>query len=165
MTIYLAADHGGYRLKEEIKKHLQEACHNVVDCGNDQLESGDDYPDFILKAAQLVARNPESRGIVVGGSGQGEVMAANRLKNVRCMLFYGLMKPTEAIDVSGTRSEDPFEILRTSRIHNDSNMLSLGARFLKTDDALKAVQVWIDTPFTQEERHVRRIAKFNQLGA
>ena len=161
MTIYLAADHGGFKLKEVIKKYLQDECHNVVDCGNDHFEPGDDYPDFITKAAELVSRNPGTRGIVVGGSGQGEIMAANRIKGVRCMLFYSTAVAKEAIDIKGTQSTDPFEVLRTSRVHNDSNMLSLGARFLSQDEALKGVDVWLSTPFMNEERHLRRIAKFN----
>ena len=161
MTIYLAADHGGFKLKEEVKKYLQAQCQNVVDCGNETYQSDDDYPDFVLKAAQLVARNPESRSIIFGGSGQGEVMVANRVKGVRCMLFYGPVVAHEALDINGKKSSDPFELLRTSRIHNDSNMLSLGARFLSTEDALMAVKIWLETPFPAEERHLRRIKKFN----
>jgi ribose 5-phosphate isomerase B len=160
MTIYLAADHGGFALKESIKKHLLGSGMTVIDCGNDHYDAGDDYPDFIKKAAQLVHDNAGSRGIVCGGSGQGEAMVANRFSGVRCMLFYGPVMPKEPLDLGGTVSTDPFENLRTSREHNDSNMLSLGARLMTEAEALKAVDIWLQTPFTGEERHARRIAKF-----
>jgi len=161
MKIYLASDHGGFNLKEVIKKTLLGEEHEVVDCGNDHYDANDDYPDFVKKAAQAVHDNPDSRGIILGGSGQGEVMVANRLSGVRCMLFYSLAVAKEPIDIKGTQSIDPFEILRTSRVHNDSNMLSLGARFLNEDEVLKAVKIWLETPFLNEERHARRIKKFN----
>ncbi len=160
MTIYLAADHGGFKLKEVIKKYLQDECHNVVDCGADSYNADDDYPDFISKAAELVARNPESRGIVFGGSGQGEAMVANRTKGVRCMVFYGPAVAKEAIDIKGTQSSDPFEMLKLPRMHQNSNMLSLGGRFLTEAEAVKAVDIWLAAPFANEERHLRRINKF-----
>lgn len=161
MTIYLAADHGGFKLKEAIKKHLQGECRNVVDCGAEIFAADDDYPDYIRKAAELTARNPESRGIVVGGSGQGEAMVANRTKGARCMLFYAPAVAKEAIDINGTQSTDAFEILKLSRMHNDSNMLSLGGRFLTQDETIKAVDIWLAAPFAGEERHLRRIKKFD----
>lgn len=144
MTIYLAADHAGYQLKEVLKKKLQQDCHNVVDCGANALDENDDYPDFVIKAAELVARNPESRGVVIGGSGQGEAMVANRTKGVRAAVWYG-----------GNR-----DIVKLSREHNDANMLSLGARFVTEQEALAAVDDWLATPFSKAERHVRRIQKY-----
>ncbi len=160
MKIYLAADHGGFGLKEHIKQHLQQAGSVVVDCGNDHYDEIDDYPDFVKKAAQLVHDNPESRGIIFGGSGQGEAMVANRFTGVRCMLFYGPVLPKEALDLGGSLSNDPFENIRTSREHNDSNMLSLGARLMTHEEAVRAVDIWLATPFSGAERHKRRIAKF-----
>lgn len=145
MTIYLASDHAGYALKEALKKKLQQDCHNVVDCGNDHLDEADDYPDFVSKAAELVARNPESRGIIFGGSGQGEAMVANRMKGVRATVWYG----------------GPIEIVKLSREHNDANVLSFGARFVNEADVFAATDLWLATPFPREERHLRRINKFN----
>ncbi len=160
MTIYLASDHGGFQLKEAIKKYLIGKEYNVIDCGNNHYDKDDDYPDFVKKAAQAVHENPESRGIVLGGSGQGEAMVANRFSGVRCMLFYGPVMPKEALSIDGTISANPFENLRTSREHNDSNMLSLGARLMTEEEALKAVDIWLTTPFSQNPRHIRRIQKF-----
>ncbi len=161
--IYIASDHAGFELKEKIKANLTSEGHRVVDLGNDHYDRDDDYPDFISKVAQAVSRDLESRGIVLGGSGQGEAIVANRYDNVRCVVFYGLVIATDSTDVSGRTSADPFEIIRLSREHNNANVLSLGARFLKEDDALKAVKLWLDTPFTHEERHTRRINKIDKV--
>ena len=160
MTIYLASDHGGFKLKELIKKHLIDAGREVVDCGNTQYDADDDYPDFVKKAAEEVQKNPENRGIILGGSGQGEAMVANRYTGIRCMVFYGPVMPKEAMDMGGEKVEDPFENLRTSRRHNDSNMLSLGARLMTNEEAFKAVDIWLNEPFSNAERHLRRIKKF-----
>ena len=160
MNIYLASDHGGFALKEVVKKHLIALGHEVLDCGNHVYDAADDYPDFVKRAAELVHENPNSRGIIFGGSGQGEAMVANRFTGVRCMLFYGPVLPKASMDLGGSLSTDPFENIRTSREHNDSNMLSLGARLMTEEEALHAVDIWLTTPFTGEERHARRIKKF-----
>lgn len=145
MIIYLAADHAGFELKEKIKTRLQKNGYKVKDFGAFQLDPADDYPDFMDPAAQAVVNDPEnSRGIFFGSSGQGEAMVANRHKGVRAAVLY---KYDE-------------EIIKLSREHNNANVLCFGARFLKEKEALKAVEIWLNTPFSNEERHKRRIDKF-----
>ena len=176
MTIYLAADHAGYNLKEKIKSFLEKEGYEVKDFGAFSYNPDDDYPDFIHKAAEAVSEcspstastssqqaglgQKQCRGIIFGGSGQAEAMAANRYKGVRATVFYCPSAPKQAADITGRESSDPLEIIRLSREHNDSNILSLGARFIHEDDALKAVKLWLETPFSNEERHKRRIDKF-----
>ncbi len=146
MTIYLAADHAGFALKNNVAEFLRRSLseYEVKDLGAHRLIDDDDYPDFIRLAAEAVAANPGSRAIVFGGSGQGEAMVANRYKGVRAVVYYG----------------GPLEIVKLSREHNDANVLSIGARFVKEDEALAAIKLWLETPFSREERHVRRIKKF-----
>lgn len=148
MTIYLGADHAGFALKQKIKEFLEKAGYVIADMGAYENNDGDDYPDFITAAAQAVAndliKGIDSRGIVFGGSGQGEAMAANRIDGVRAAVFYGGQK----------------DIITLSREHNDANVLSLGARFVSEQEAFDAVKLWLDTPFSSEERHRRRIMKF-----
>lgn len=142
MKIALAADHAGYELKEVLKAHLLSGGHEVDDVGAHALDQTDDYPDFIVPAAHMVAEGSCERAIILGGSGQGEAMAANRVPGVRAAVYYG----------------EPSDIVRLSREHNDSNILSLGARFLATEEAVRAVDTWLSTPFSGDERHARRIA-------
>lgn len=164
MKIYLATDHTGLELKKKLKDFLVKEGYEVEDCGAYEYDAYDDYPDFISKAAEGVSKNPEnSRGIIFGGSGQGEAMVANKFKNVRCAVFYSLALPVHAIDIKGNKSQDPFEMLKLTRDHNNSNMLSLGFRFLKEEDVFKAVKVWLEAPFTNQERHVRRIEKIKAI--
>lgn len=145
MIIYLASDHAGFALKENIKKFLADSGYEVKDFGAFKLDPEDDYPDFIKLAAEAVARDPEhSRGVVLGGSGQGEAMVANRYKGVRAAVYYG-----------GAQ-----DIVKLSREHNNANVLSLGARFVTEEEALAAVKLWLETPFSKEPRHARRLAKF-----
>lgn len=163
MKIYLATDHAGFELKGKIAKFLEENGYEVEDCGPFEYDKNDDYPDFISRAAEKVSRDPQSRGIVLGGSGQGEAIVANKYKNVRCALFYAPRVVPGATDVAGSKSEDPFEMLKLTREHNDSNMLSLGARFLTEKEVYKAIMLWIEAPFTNEERHARRIEKIKKI--
>jgi ribose 5-phosphate isomerase B len=163
MKIYLGTDHAGFELKEKVKAYLLEARYEVVDCGAATNDKNDDYPVFIGKAADGVSKDPTSWGIVFGGSGQGEAIVANKYKHVRCALFYAPHAAPNAIDVTGKTSSDPFEMLRLTREHNDSNMLSLSARFLKEDEAIKAVQIFLETPFSGEERHKRRIDMISEI--
>ena len=164
MKVYLATDHAGFELKEKVKESLQKEGFDVEDCGAFSFDKNDDYPDFISKAAEKVSEDPEnSRGIIFGSSGQGEAMVANKFKNVRCALFYTPVVPAHNVDISGRTSEDQFEMIKLTREHNDANMLSLGAKILKEEDALKAAILWLNAPFTNEERHVRRIEKIKKL--
>lgn len=161
MVIYLAADHAGFQLKQKIKSFLIEEKYEVKDFGALEYDKDDDYPDYIKKAAEKISENPEDRAIIFGGSGQAEAMTANRFKNVRAAVFYGPVRAQEVVEITGRKSDDLFEIIRLSREHNDSNVLSLGVRFLKPDEAIKAVDLWLTIPFPGEERHVRRIKKID----
>lgn len=164
MKVYLATDHAGFELKEKMKVFLKKEGYDVVDCGATTFDKNDDYPDFIALAADYVSKDPEnSKGIIFGSSGQGEAIVANKLKNVRCAVFYAPVIPFSNVDVSGRKSEDPFEMIRLTREHNNANMLSLGAKILKEEDALKAAKLWLEAPFTNEERHKRRIEKIKDI--
>lgn len=145
--IYLATDHAGFELKEKIKVFLQEEGYNVKDFGAYSLDTEDDYPDFISKAAEAVSKNPDDRAIILGGSGQGEAIVANKFPNVRAAVYFGSAKEIPAI----------------IRLHNDSNILSLGARFIKEEDAINAVRLFLNTDFSNEERHIRRIEKIKKI--
>ena len=144
MKIYLGTDHAGFELKEAIKSFLEEKGHDVEDKGAHWYDGEDDYPDFIRPTAEAVAADNDSRGIIFGGSGQGEAMCANRVKGVRAAVFYG----------------GPQEIVKLSRQHNNANILSLGARFISEDEALEVVELWLGTTF-EREQHRRRIEKLD----
>src|SRR3989344_1394249 len=163
MKVYLATDHAGFEIKNKVAQFLKEQGHEIEDCGPFEYDKNDDYPDWISKAAEKVSADPESFGIVLGGSGQGEAIVANKFKNVRCALFYGPVIPPIATDITGNTSEDPFEMLRLTREHNNANMLSLGVRFLTEQDALNAVKLFLESKYSSEERHQRRIEKIQKL--
>jgi len=144
-TIFFGTDHAGYKLKEALKGFLSKKGYSIKDFGTFSEEIVD-YPDFISPVAKAVAKNPAgSRGIILGGSGQGEAITANRTKGVRAAVFYG----------------GPEKIIILSREHNDANILSLGARFVSEKQAEKAVSLWLETQFPGEERHKRRIKKID----
>lgn len=159
MNVYLGTDHTGIHIKDEVKTYLEENGYHVEDCGAYEYDRNDDYPDFIGKAAQKVSGDSDSVGFVFGGSGQGEQMTANKYKGVRCALFYAPARAVSAIDISGSTSDDPFEIIKLTRQHNHSNMLSFGVRFLNKETVIKAVETFLNTPYSDDERHVRRIKK------
>ena len=146
--IFLGSDHAGFELKEHIKKYLLKLGMKVEDLGAHKFDSQDDYPDFIVPVAKKVAQNPNSIGIIFGASGQGEAIAANKIKGIRAALYYG----------------SNMEIVKLSRTHNDANILSLGAKFLTKQEAVEAVNTWLKTDFSNEARHVRRIKKINKIG-
>lgn len=157
MNVYIAADHSGVVLKEALKQLLPDV--SFVDLGGSDAESSDDYPDVIAPCVErVVAEN--AMGIVIGGSGQGEAMVANRIRSARAAVFYGPHTPIGAVDESGTEDTDPYAIVRLARMHNNANILSLAARFVTPEEAAKAVSLFLRTPFSGEERHIRRIAKF-----
>ncbi|MAZ67408.1 ribose-5-phosphate isomerase [bacterium] len=146
MKIYFAADHAGVRLKERLVAFVRdELLFEVEDLGAHEIDPRDDYPDLIRRAAQVVSENPTNRAIVLGGSGQGEAIVANRYRNVRAVVWYG----------------GDIDIVRLSREHNDANILSLGARLMNEETAQEAVRAWLSTRFSGDERHVRRIQKID----
>ncbi len=146
--ILIATDHAGFELKEIIKTFLIDLDYEVDDKGAFEYQSGDDYPDFIIPVASEISQNPKDlRAIILGGSGQGEAIVANRFKNVRAVVY----------------NSPNLEIIKLARQHNDANILSLGARFLTEGDAKEAINLWVNTPFLEEERHQRRIEKIENL--
>ncbi|HEY4524552.1 MAG TPA: RpiB/LacA/LacB family sugar-phosphate isomerase [Candidatus Paceibacterota bacterium] len=149
MKIFLAADHAGFELKEKIKVFLRGLGHEVADEGAFEFNPADDYPDFIEIVAKMVASDPDSRGIIFGGSGQGEAACANRFKHVRAAVYYGQPQAGE------------LNIIKLSREHNNANVLSVAARFVGEAAAKEAIKLWLDTPFSGEDRHIRRIAKLD----
>lgn len=159
MKIYLSSDHTGYEIKEKLKTYLTPLGHTIEDKGPFAYDAHDDYPDFVGPMAEAVANDPESRGIILGGSGQGEAMCANRVPGARAALFYCEAVPQEAVDINGSKSSDSFEIVKLARIHNNANILSLGVRFLTLDQMKFAIELFLATPFEGEERHLRRIKK------
>lgn len=163
MKIYLATDHSGLTLKEYLKKRLVDEGFEVEDCGAYEKNPDDDYPDFIKLAASAVSNNPTDRAIIIGGSGQGEAITANKLKSVRAVVFYGPQTPIGEIDVTGATSRDGFEIVKLTRVHNDANILSLATRFVSPEDAFHAVKLFLETEFKNEERHKRRIEKIKEI--
>ena len=143
MNIAIASDHAGFRYKALITAHLSESGHQVVDFGTSSTEPVD-YPDFVRLAAAAVASGQCERGIVLGGSGNGEAMAANRHRGVRCAVCWNE------------------ESARLARLHNDANMISLGERMLSESSAIRIVDIWMTTAF-EGGRHVRRIQKLDAL--
>jgi len=143
MRIAIASDHAGFGYKALITAHLAARGHEVVDFGTSST-SPVDYPDFVKLAAAAVARGDCARGVVLGGSGNGEAMAANRYRGVRCALCWNE------------------ESARLARAHNDANVLSIGERMLDAATALRIVDLWLDTPF-EGGRHIARIRKLDEL--
>ncbi|MBC8197346.1 MAG: RpiB/LacA/LacB family sugar-phosphate isomerase [Candidatus Marinimicrobia bacterium] len=146
MEIVLATDHAGFELKELIKKYLVDLDYKVKDFGAFEYEGSDDYPDFIAPASKYISENSDIMGIIFGGSGQGEAISANRFKNIRAAVYYG----------------GPIELIKLSRIHNNANILSLGARFLSLGEAKKVINLWLNTDF-EGGRHLNRINKIDEL--
>ncbi|OGD68485.1 ribose-5-phosphate isomerase [Candidatus Campbellbacteria bacterium RIFCSPLOWO2_01_FULL_34_15] len=148
MKIYIASDHAGYELKQKLIEYLLDEDFDVSDEGTFEFDVQDDYPDFISKVAEKVSKDSKnSKGIILGGSGQGEAIVANRFKNVRAAVYYG----------------GDLDIIKLSREHNDANILSLGARFISFDTAKNTVNLWLNTAFSEDERHLRRIKKIDSL--
>ena len=144
MKIHLATDHAGLDLKNSIREYLINQGYDVKDHGAYEYDALDDYPDFIIPCAKAVSKDLNGRGIIFGGSGQGEAMAANRIKGVRAAVFYN----------------GPDEIIRLSRQHNNANILSIGARFMMESEIQSAIEIWLKEPF-EGGRHVKRIEKLD----
>ncbi len=152
--VVFASDHAGFHLKEFLKPLVAELGFEVMDVGAHVYDEHDDYPDFCAEAAARVAADPDTvRAIIIGGSGQGEAMVANRFPGVRAVVYNG--------ESDGGKTNDLDEIT-LSRVHNNANTLSLGARFLSNEQARDAVVRWLSTEFPGEERHLRRILKIDE---
>lgn len=164
MHIYFAGDHAGFEMKGKLMEFVRSLGHEVEDLGPFSLDAEDDYPDFVIPLAQKVVDqskrlnlesekrfnlDSETRGIVVAGSGQGEIIAMNRVRGARAALFC----PCN------------FDLIKASRDHNNSNIFAIGARFCTLEQAKEAVRLWLETPFSGDERHVRRLAKIEKLAA
>ena len=145
MKIYLGTDHAGFELKGKLKVYLKELGYLVADKGAFELNTSDDYPDFVRPVAEAVASDAGTYGLVLGKSGQGEAMCANRVVGVRCAVYYG----------------GPLELLKLERQHNNANILSLGAEFLTDEGAKLAVKTFFETEFSGAERHIRRLGKLD----
>ncbi len=159
MKIFIGADHAGFELKEKLKVHIEELGFELEDKGAHALDKDDDYPDFIIPTAQAVANANSLNvvGIIIGGSGQGEAMAANRIRGIRATVFYGPRLPVRAVDVTGRQSTDPYEVVNLSRAHNAANMLAIGVRFVTDEEAKTAVEQWLKSNAEVKERYMRRI--------
>jgi ribose 5-phosphate isomerase B len=150
-TIYLATDHAGFELKETIKAYLESnQKYEVYDCGALTLEPGDDYPEYIARAAEKVqydAEHDPSLAIIFGGSGVGEAIVANRFAHVRAVVHAG----------------GPLDVIKVSREHNDTNVLSIGARFVTANEAKQAVDLFLATEFSHAERHADRVIQIEEV--
>jgi ribose 5-phosphate isomerase B len=142
--VYFASDHAGFALKNALVEHVGILGYEVEDLGPLTLDLEDDYPDFVTPCAERVASENGSFGIVLGKSGQGEAMVANRIKGIRAAVYYG----------------GNTELPTLAREHNDANILSLGAGFITEEEAFAAVKAFLGAQFSNDERHARRIAKF-----
>lgn len=158
-TIILASDHAGFKLKEAVKLFLQEKGYKIEDVGAFEYKEDDDYPEFMAKAAVKVSQDLEgnAKAILFGGSGQGEAMAANRFPGVRAVVWYGDAVPKSELEI------DAIDMIKLSRTDNDANVLSIGARFVSEEAAKEAIIKWLGTPFSEEERHKRRIAQIDSI--
>ena len=148
-TIILASDHAGFKLKEAVKKFLRDKGYGIDDVGAHAYVEDDDYPFFISQAARAVAHDAtgHARAVIFGMSGQGEAIVANRFPGVRAAIWYG-----------GTH-----QILTLSRQHNNANVLSIGAGFVTEEEANVAIIQWLETPYSNEERHNRRIEEIDSM--
>ena len=150
MKIFIGSDHAGYNLKQKIKGWLKVWGYQYQDLGAYKLEPKDDYPDFISPVAEKVSQKPQKfRGIILGASGQGEAILANKYSGVRAAVYYG----------------GPEEIIKLSRQHNNANVLSLGAAFLDDKTAKQAIRLWLETEFSRDRRHRRRLDKIKKIEA
>ncbi len=143
VRVYIGADHAGYELKNHLVSWLKEQNHEVIDCGPFVYDAEDDYPAFVLRAAQGVAGDPGSLGVVLGGSGNGEQIAANKVRGIRAALAWN------------------DDTARLAREHNDANVISLGGRMHPVEDAVRFVEIFLSTPFSGAERHARRIGQLS----
>ena len=150
-TIYLATDHAGFAFKEKVREYLQKNdAYKVVDCGAFAFKEGDDYPEYIMLAAEKISEGgPTVAGIVFGHSGQGEAIAAGKFPHIRSTVCYG--------------GPEQLKIVSLGREHNDANVLSIGAGFVAEADLINVIEMWLTTPFSRDERHARRLAQLEKI--
>jgi len=145
MRIHIGSDHAGLELKAELIKHLSDKGHDVTDHGPHEYDALDDYPDFCIPAAEAVAQDPSSLGIVLGGSGNSEQIAANKVKGVRAALAWSI------------------ETAKLARDHNNANVIAVGGRMHEISFVKEIIDAFIGQPFSNDERHVRRIKKISDF--
>ena len=145
MRIHIGSDHAGLELKNELLAHLVNSGHDVTDHGPYEYDALDDYPDFCIPAAQAVAKDPTSLGVVIGGSGNGEQISANKVKGIRAVLAWSI------------------ETAKLGKEHNNANVVSIGGRMHSIDQCKEIIDAFIATPFSNDERHIRRINKMSQF--
>ena len=155
MKIFIGTDHAGYVLKEKLVSSLKTQGHEVVDKGAYEYNEGDDYPDFVVPVAREISKDSNNaKGIILGATGQGEAITANKFPHVRAVAYYGESKCVV---------DDEADVIVRSRQHNNANVLSLGARYLTEETMMNAVNLWLNTPYSGDERHVRRLAKIDKI--
>ena len=145
MRIHIGSDHAGLELKAELVKHLTSNGHEVTDHGPHEYDALDDYPDFCIPAAEAVAKDPTSLGVVLGGSGNGEQMAANKVNGIRAALAWSI------------------ETAKLARDHNNANVIAVGGRMHEISLVKEIIDTFIASPFSNDERHVRRIKKISDF--
>ena len=145
MRIHIGSDHAGLELKAELVKHLRGDGHHVTDHGPHEYDALDDYPDFCIPAAEAVAKDSSSLGIVLGGSGNGEQMAANKVKGIRAALAWSI------------------ETAKLARDHNNANVIAVGGRMHEISFVKEIIDAFIASPFSNDERHIRRIKKISDF--
>jgi len=145
MRVHIGSDHAGLELKNSLVEHIKSSGHDVIDHGPHEYDALDDYPVFCIPAAQAVAKESGSFGIVLGGSGNGEQMAANKVKGIRAALVWSV------------------ETAKLAREHNDANVIAIGGRMHSIDVCKELIDVFLATPFSNDERHVRRIGQVSNF--
>jgi len=145
--IYISGDHAGFKLKGKLKPWLEKKGFTVKDFGPHKYNKNDDYPDFVIPMAKAISKNKNIMGIIIAGSGQGEAIAVNKIKGIRAALYHG---------------GNP-KIVKVTREHNNSNVLSFGSRFVTENEAKKAIDIFLKTPFGKG-RHRRRLKKIERFG-
>jgi ribose 5-phosphate isomerase B len=145
MRLHIGSDHAGLELKNELLAHLVNSGHDVTDHGPYEYDALDDYPDFCIPAAQAVAKDPTSLGVVIGGSGNGEQISANKVRGIRAVLAWSI------------------ETAKLGKEHNNANVVSIGGRMHSIDQCKEIIDAFIATPFSNDERHIRRINKMSKF--
>lgn len=170
--IIIGSDHAGFAIKEALKPFLEMLGYEVHDCGPAKYDPDDDYPDYISPVAREISKHvghvgdaDAVKGIILGASGQGEAMVANKFPNVRAAVYYGygLEQGKHDHKKEEIQALTAMRIIELSRLHNDANVLSLGAKFMDENEAKAAVKLWLETPFSGEARHKRRIEEMEKI--